>query len=223
MNKRRALLLGASGLIGGHCLTLLLQDDAYDKVVILVRKQLPQSDPKLIQHIVDFDRLREHADWFQADDVFCCLGTTIKKAGSQEAFRKVDFTYAYESAQLAADNGAEHFLLVSSLGADANSSVFYSRVKGELEIAVTALPFTAVSIFQPSLLLGERAEFRLGERIAEPVMKALSFLLFGPLRKYRAIEARTVAAAMIEVAKLQPKGVKVYESDRIQELGDHQG
>lgn len=220
MNKRRALLLGASGLIGGHCLTLLLQDDTYNEVVILVRKKLPQTHPKLTQHIVNFDGLHEHADWFQAHDVFCCLGTTIKKAGSQEAFRKVDFSYAYKAAQLAASNGVEHFLLVSSLGADANSSVFYSRVKGELEIAVSTLSFAAVSIFQPSLLLGERAEFRLGERIAEPVMKALSFLLLGPLRKYRAIEAGTVAAAMIEVAKSQPKGVKVYESNRIQEIGD---
>jgi uncharacterized protein YbjT (DUF2867 family) len=153
------------------------------------------------------------------DDVFCCLGTTIKKAGSQAAFRKVDFTYAYEAAQLAVQQGAEHFLLVSSLGADANSSVFYSRVKGELEIAIAALPFAAVSIFQPSLLLGERAEFRFGERLAEPLAKVLSVFLLGPLRKYRAIEAHTVAAAMIHVAKSPGKGVTIYESDRIQEIG----
>ena len=186
MNTRKALLLGASGLIGGHCLALLLQDDTYDEVIVLLRKPLPQTHPKLTQHLVSFDRLAEHAAWLAADDVYCCLGTTIKKAGSQEAFRKVDFTYAYEAAQLAVANGAEQFLLVSSLGADANSSVFYSRVKGELELAVSALPFTAVSIFQPSLLLGERAEFRLGERLAEPFAKALSFLLLGPLKKYRA-------------------------------------
>ena len=219
MNTRKALLLGASGLIGGHCLALLLQDDTYDEVIVLLRKPLPQTHPKLTQHIVNFDRLHEHAALLTADDVFCCLGTTIKKAGSQGAFRKVDFTYAYEAAQLAVANGAEQFLLVSSLGADANSSVFYSRVKGELEIAISALPFTAVSIFQPSLLLGERAEFRLGERLAEPLAKALSFLLLGPFRKYRPIEARTVAAAMIQVAKSQPKGVQVYESDQIQEIG----
>ena len=219
MNTRKALLLGASGLIGSHCLDLLLQDEAYDEVITLVRKSLPQTHPKLTQHIVNFDYLQEHAAWLKAGDVFCCLGTTIKKAGSQEAFRKVDFSYAYEAAQLAIENGAEHFLLVSSLGADANSSVFYSRVKGELEIAISALPFTAVSLFQPSLLLGERAEFRFGERLAEPVAKALSFLLLGPLRKYRAIEARTVAAAMIKIAKSQSQGVKVYESDRIQEIG----
>lgn len=219
MNTRKALLLGASGLIGRHCLTLLLQDEAYDEVITPVRKPLPQTHPKLTQHGVNFDRLQEYTALLKANDVFCCLGTTIKKAGSQEAFRRVDFTYAYEAAQLAVNNGAEYFLLVSSLGADANSSVFYSRVKGELENAISALPFAAISIFQPSLLLGERTEFRLGERIAEPLAKALSFLLLGPLRKYRPIEARTVASAMIKIAKSQPKGVKVYESDRIQELG----
>ncbi|MFN7930549.1 MAG: oxidoreductase [Blastocatellia bacterium] len=219
MNARKALLLGASGLIGGHCLTLLLQDETYQEVLVLVRKPLALTHPKLTQHVVDFDRLSDHAAVFQAEDVFCCLGTTIKKAGSQAAFRKVDFTYAYEAAQLAVAQGIRQFLLVSSLGADANSSVFYSRVKGELEIAVTSLPFQAISIFQPSLLLGERAEFRWGERIAEPVAKALSFLLLGPLRKYRAIEARTVAAAMIRVAKSAVQGVTVYESDRIQKIG----
>lgn len=219
MNTRKALLLGASGLVGGHCLDLLLQDDVYDAVTILIRKQLPQSHPKLTQHPVNFDQLRDDTDFFQVDDVFCCLGTTIKKAGSQEAFRKVDFTYAYDAAQLAANNSATHFLLVSSLGADANSSVFYSRIKGELEKAVSALPFPAVSIFQPSLLLGERSEFRFGERLAEPVLKVLSFLLIGPLRKYRPIEARTVAAAMIKIAKSQTQGLKIYESDQIQELG----
>ncbi len=224
---RTALILGASGLIGGHCLDLLLHDEAYDQVIVLVRKTLPKNHPKLIQHEVNFDHLSEHADLLKAlapniDDVFCCLGTTIKKAGSQEAFRKVDFTYAHEAAKLAAHNGASQFLLVSSLGADAKSSVFYSRIKGEIEAAISALNFESVSIFRPSLLLGERAEFRLAERLAEPFAKALSFFMIGGLRKYRAIEARTVAAAMIEIAKKEMKGVKVYESDRIQEIGKGQ-
>ena len=216
---RTALLLGASGLIGGHCLALLLRDEAYDQVIALVRKPLSITHPKLTQHGVDFDRLQDFAYLLKADDVFCCLGTTIKKAGSQEAFRKVDFTYAHETAQLAANNGATQFLLVSSLGADAKSSVFYSRIKGEIEAAISALNFASVSIFHPSLLLGERAEFRLGERFAEPIAKALSFFLIGRLRKYRAIEARTVAAAMIKIAKAQIQGVNVYESDRIQAIG----
>ena len=219
---RTALLLGASGLIGGHCLDLLLRDEAYDQVIVLVRKSLPKNHPKLTQYEVNFDRLAEHETLLKADDVFCCLGTTIKKAGSQDAFRKVDFTYAHEAAKLAAASGAKQFLLVSSLGADAKSSVFYSRVKGEIEAAISALNFKSVSIFRPSLLLGERAEFRLAERLAEPFAKALSFFLIGGLRKYRAIEARTVAAAMIEIAKKEIQGVKVYESDRVQEMGKGQ-
>ena len=99
---RTALILGASGLIGSHCLDLLLRDEAYDQVIVLVRKRLPKNHPKLTQHEVNFDRLSEHANVLKADDIFCCLGTTIKKAGSQEAFRKVDFTYAHEAAKLAA-------------------------------------------------------------------------------------------------------------------------
>ena len=215
---RTALLLGASGLIGGHCLDLLLHDEAYDQVIAFVRKPLPINHTKLTQYEVNFDRLSEHANLLKADDVFCCLGTTIKKAGSQEAFRKVDFTYAHEAAKLAAHNGASQFLLVSSLGADAKSSVFYSRVKGEIEAAISAMNFESVSIFRPSLLLGERTEFRLAERLAEPFAKAVSFFLIGSLRKYRAIEARTVAAAMIEIAKKEMKGVKIYESDQIQAI-----
>ncbi len=217
---RTALLLGASGLIGGHCLDLLLRDEAYDQVIALVRKPLSITHPKLTQHSVDFDRLHDFAHFLKADDVYCCLGTTIKKAGSQEAFRKVDFTYAHEAAQLVASNGATQFLLVSSLGADAKSSVFYSRVKGEIEAAISALNFQSVSIFRPSLLLGERAEFRLAERLAEPVAKALSFFLFGGLRKYRPIEARMVAAAMIEIAKEKNQGVSFFESDQIQKIGE---
>jgi len=216
--SRTALLLGASGLIGGYCLELLLADPDYTQVTILVRQPLPTSHPKLTQRIVNFDRLNEAADAFQVQDVFCCLGTTIKTAGSQEAFRKVDFNYPTESVRLALQQGATQFLLVSSLGADAKSSVFYSRTKGEVERAVAASDLCSVQIFRPSLLLGQRTEVRTGERIAETVSRAISFLLLGPLRKYRPIEARAVAAAMIVIAKRQPTGIHIYESDRIAQI-----
>jgi uncharacterized protein YbjT (DUF2867 family) len=216
--SRTALLLGASGLIGGHCLDLLLADQAYTQITILTRKVLARTHPKLTQHVVNFDRLGEVADAFRVQDVFCCLGTTIKTAGSQEAFRKVDFTYPVESARLAMQQGAAQFLLVSSLGADAKSSVFYSRTKGEVERAIAASDLSSVQIFRPSLLLGERTEVRSGERIAEKVSRALSFLLIGPLRKYRPIEARAVAAAMIAVAKQSANGIHIYESDRIAQI-----
>ncbi len=216
--SRTALLLGASGLIGGHCLDLLLADSDYAQVTVLVRKSLSRTHPKLTQQIVDFERLTEVAEAFRVQDVFCCLGTTIKTAGSQEAFRKVDFTYPVESARLAVQQGATQFLLVSSLGANAKSSVFYNRTKGEVERAVAASDLSSVQIFRPSLLLGQRAEVRSGELVAEKLSRALSFLLVGPLRKYRPIEARAVAAAMIAVAKDQRAGIHLYESNQIAEI-----
>lgn len=216
--SRTALLLGASGLIGGHCLEQLLADPDYAHVTILVRKLLSYTHPKLTQQVVNFDRLTEASNAFRVQDVFCCLGTTIKTAGSQEAFRRVDFTYPTESARLAVQQGATQFLLVSSLGADAKSSVFYSRTKGEVERAIAASDLSSVQIFRPALLLGQRAEVRTGEIIAEKVSRAISFLLVGPLRKYRPIQARAVATAMIAVAKRQSSGIHIYESDQLAQI-----
>ncbi len=218
MTMRDALVLGATGLVGGHCLDLLLGDDSYSKVITLGRRVVPRREAKLEQHVIAFERAPEFAHLVRAKDVFCCLGTTLKKAGSKEKFYETDFTYPYELASIAARNGTEQLLLVSSLGADAGSSVFYSRVKGELEEAVTKLPFKGVQIFRPSLLLGKREEFRLGERIAERLSAPLSFLLAGPFGKYRPISARAVAQAMINIAKKDPPGVNIFESDRIRTL-----
>lgn len=130
MNDRTALLLGATGLVGGHCLNFLLNDESYGRVSVLGRRPLEREHPKLEQHLVDFDRLENSAELIQAQDVFCCLGTTIKKAGSQEAFRRVDFEYPLQSARVAARQGAERFLIVTAIGADPGSRIFYNRVKG---------------------------------------------------------------------------------------------
>jgi uncharacterized protein YbjT (DUF2867 family) len=219
---RTALLLGATGLVGGHCLDLLLNDAAYSKVLTLGRRLLAREHQKLEHHVIDFERLTEFASLISAQDVFCCLGTTIKKAGSKENFRRVDFTYQYEVARLASQQRAEQLLLISSLGADARSSIFYNRVKGELEDAVSKLAFDGVHIFRPSLLLGERAEFRLGERVAELPMRYVSFLMVGPLRKYRPVTARAVALAMLKIAKEHPAGVNIFESDRIRAMSGNQ-
>jgi uncharacterized protein YbjT (DUF2867 family) len=216
---RTALLLGATGLVGGELLTLLLADPEYRQVTVLVRRNLPRTHPKLVQRVVDFKDLTKAADAYKVDDVFCCLGTTIKKAGSQEAFRVVDYEYPLESAKLAARQGAGQYLLITALGADAKSSVFYSRVKGEVEEAVGRLPLKSLHIFRPSLLLGNRQESRTGEKIAIAVMKPLGFLLAGPLKKYRGIEARTVAQAMLRTAKRNVAGRHAYNSDVIQEMG----
>jgi uncharacterized protein YbjT (DUF2867 family) len=211
-----ALIAGASGLVGSACLARLLRDPAYERVVALVRRPLPHRDPKLEQQIIDFDRLGALGQAFPAGrDVFCCLGTTMKRAGSEAAFRQVDFTYVVGLAAQSLEHGARQFLLVSALGANPGSAFFYNRVKGETEAAVAALPFEGRQIFRPSILLGERAEHRPGERAGIVVMQAASFLLAGPLRKYRPIAADTVAAAMVQIAQKAPRGVNIYESDDI--------
>jgi uncharacterized protein YbjT (DUF2867 family) len=213
--KRSALVAGATGLVGRHCVEELLLDDAYSRIVALVRRPgLPIRD-KLEEYLIDFERLSDETRLPAVDDVFCCLGTTIKKAGTKEAFRRVDHDYVEFLARAALESGAKQFLLVSSIGADARSRVFYSRVKGEVEADISALPFRAVQIFRPSMLLGERNEVRLGEKVAQIVSKPLAFLFVGGLRKYKPIEAKTVARAMVRCARREPEGVNVYESEEI--------
>jgi uncharacterized protein YbjT (DUF2867 family) len=186
--------------------------------VALVRRPGFPVREKLEEYLIDFERLSEETRLPAVDDVFCCLGTTIKKAGTKEAFRRVDHDYVVFLAKAALASGAKQFLLVSSIGADAQSRVFYSRVKGEVEADITAMPFRAVQIFRPSMLLGNRTEVRLGEKVAQIVSMPLVLLFVGGLKKYRPIEAKTVARAMVRVARREPEGVHVYESDKIQEL-----
>jgi uncharacterized protein YbjT (DUF2867 family) len=210
---RIALLAGASGLVGGHCLRLLLAEPAYGRVIALGRRALPVQHAKLEQKLVDFAHIADLVP--RVDDVYCCLGTTIKKAGSQAAFRRVDHDYVVALAQAAKQAGARRFLLVSALGANLRSRIFYSRVKGEVERDVSAVPFAAVHIFRPSLLLGERAESRPLERLVFPLFKALTPVLAGPLRPYRAIAAETVARAMIRAALGDATGVRVHGYDEM--------
>jgi uncharacterized protein YbjT (DUF2867 family) len=216
--QRTALLVGATGLIGDGLLELLLEDEYYDKVVVLARRRLTFDYPTLVQHIIDFNSLEVSASLVQANDVFCCLGTTIKKAGSREAFRKVDYEYPLKIAELAADHGANQFLIVTALGADPNSTIFYSRIKGEIEQAVSKLPFRCVHIFRPSILVGERREFRLGESMGIALMRFFSFLMVGSWRKYSPIRAEVVAKAMIAAAKTNHPSVSIYESDVMHQM-----
>jgi len=213
-----ALLAGASGLVGSQVLQRLAADPDCRAVHALGRRPLSSGYPKVSQHTWDFDRLAEVRPFPAADVVFCCLGTTIKAAGSRAAFSKVDFTYAHEVARLALAAGAKQFLLISALGADPESRIFYNRVKGKVEEAVRALPYHGIHIFRPSLLLGERREFRLGERVATVLTPLFTWALVGPLRKYRPIRAAAVARAMVRVGKEGRAGVQVYESDEIERL-----
>lgn len=217
MNQKSVLLLGATGLVGGECLKLLCQDEYWSRIVVLTRRPLPEQlqHPKIEAHRIDFDKPESYREFLAVNQVISALGTTIKKAGSQENFYRVDFTYPYQIAKAAQEKGADHLLLVSSSGANAKSRIFYSRVKGELDEAVAQLGYDRVSIFRPSLLLGERDESRAGEDIAKIFSKYLSFLI--PL-KYRPIEARAVVGAIATVAKGGGEGLRIYESDEIRKI-----
>ena len=158
MESKSALLVGASGLVGGELLNCLLIGSEYSKVLILVRKPLGLIHPKLEERVIEFEELARYKDCFKVNDVFCCLGTTIKKARSQKAFKKVDVEYPLEIARLAMEMKAEKFLIISSMGANPRSSVFYSRMKGLLEQKIKEISIKSIHIFRPSLLLGNRKE-----------------------------------------------------------------
>jgi uncharacterized protein YbjT (DUF2867 family) len=216
--QKTALLAGASGLIGSHLLTLLLASDRYAKVIVVGRRPVPQVHPKLEQRVLEFDQLEQHSISLIADDVYCCLGTTMRQAGSKEAFYKVDYLYVVKLAALTAANFAAQFLVVSSMGADASSRIYYNRVKGEMEDAVRKTPFRVIHLFRPSLLLGNRADKRLGEQIGAILLGLFRPLLLGPLRKYQPIEAATVARAMLRAAEEDGGGIRLHLSDEIAEV-----
>ena len=206
--NRTAVVAGATGLIGKELVQLLLNDVAYRSVTILVRRPTGMEHPKLVEQIIDFEQLQQASVQMDGADVFCTLGTTIKKAGSQDAFRKVDYQYPLSLGQLASRQGARQLLLVSAIGANPTSRAFYNRVKGEVEEALSSLKLPALHILRPSLLLGEREEFRFGERIAERC-RAASPLFSGPLRKYAPVQASAVAKAMIFAAKSNQAGIHI--------------
>ncbi len=215
MSGRTAIVAGASGLVGGRLLALLLADPTYSRVVALGRRRLAVEHPKLVQRQAGADAFEVEARAAGAEDAFCCLGTTLAKAGSREAFRRLDFDAIVAFARGAKAGGARRFVLVSSAGADPRSRVFYSRVKGETEEAVAALGFEACHILRPSLLLGPRPEKRLFEGLAQRLMGPAAALMAGPLRRYRPIEAGAVASAMIRLARTEERGVRRWESERL--------
>lgn len=208
---KTALIIGATGLIGKHLTQKMVNHPDYSKVKVLVRKPLDFQHPKLEQIIIDFDNF--DTSLVKADDVFCCLGTTMKQAGSKEAFYKVDFTYPLEIAKAALQNGAKQYLIVTAMGADAKSMFYYNRVKGEIEKALTDLNYSTLLIFRPSLLLGERKESRAGEGFATIIMNTFDFLI--PAR-YKAVKGETVAEAMLAMAQKGIKGKQIILSEHLQ-------
>lgn len=215
---RTALVVGGSGLVGHFCLQALLNDSAYGSVISAGRRELPNiSHPKLQQKILPLERFAS-LELPPVHDIFCALGTTIRKAGSQHAFRQIDYELPLAVARHGIKFGAEQFILVSSVGADSKSKNFYLRTKGELEDALKSLPFQALHFLRPSLLLGERKESRPGESIANAAGRLLQFLCVGPLRKYHPIFAKDVGAAMVSAARENGTGCSVYEYDGIMRL-----
>jgi uncharacterized protein YbjT (DUF2867 family) len=210
---KKALIAGSTGLVGSQLLTQLLNSDRYSTVVALTRTELSISHPKLTQIHVDYKKLEDHRSELKADDVFCCLGTTMAKARTKEKFREVDFDYPMKLGRLASAQQASQFLIVSALGADPKSSFYYNQVKGELEEAVTTLNFDAIHIFKPTLLLGPRAEHRSAEDAAKIFYRIFWFLL---PNKFKAIHSRKVAAAMLHFAAREQKGIFVHESYEMQ-------
>lgn len=214
MAMKTALLAGATGLVGGHLLEQLLDDPRYGTVVALVRRPLERQHPKLRQEIIDFDQ--PDPAQIAGDDLFCALGTTLRKAGSKEAQYRIDCTYPYAIGKVAKANGVRQYLLVSSVGADAQSSNFYLKTKGDLEGKLRALDFEMFVSARPSILLGARSEFRLGERIGIALAQVFAFLI---PKKYRGIHAAKVAAALIQLANTGLSGMHIVESDQLQRSG----
>lgn len=205
MQKLCALVAGATGVVGRQVVERLLNDRDVSLVHVVVRKPTGRTHERLVEFVTDFDDLAGFAgrnpQMLSVDAVFCCLGTTLRAAGSREAFEKVDHDYVKQLAELAAARQVPRFLLISAVGAHSKSPAFYSRVKGRVEEAVSALPFKSLHILRPSLLLGERQERRPGEAMAQKFAPMLAPLLQGALSKYRPVEADAVAAEMVRLAK----------------------
>lgn len=218
MEKKSAIVIGATGLTGSHLVKWLCESDEYIVVHVISRKPLTFEHPKLEVKVMNFEEIEE-SNIEVAHEFFCCLGTTMKTAGSKEVFEKVDLTYPVQLACMAKNRGIGHFLVISTMGANSNSKVYYNRVKGEMEQQLIDLKLQQLSIFRPSLLTGDRNEFRLGERVGEVAMRVLNPLLVGPFKKYRSIESKQVAFAMMQKALYGlNKPVSIYMSNELAEV-----
>jgi uncharacterized protein YbjT (DUF2867 family) len=215
---KKAIIAGASGLIGSSLLDILLHEPGFDEVLILVRKELPIQHKKLKQLVIDFDQLKDYASEITGNTIFSCLGTTMKKTPDLSVYRKIDHDYPLQLAQIAKQNGIEQYHLVSSLGANAKASNFYLKTKGQIEEDIKQVALTTLCIYQPAFLTGDRKESRLAEKFLIPLMKLLNPLLVGNLKKYRSIPAKTVAQTMYNQSLKKQEGTFIYPSDKIIEL-----
>lgn len=218
MLTKSALIAGSSGLVGNLLLQQLLNSDYYDKVYVLVRRSIVQSHPKLVAVVCDFDQLEKVSSFFSVDDVFCCLGTTIKKAKSRTAMNKVDRDYPIELAKLAYARGAKQFIVISAPNKGEHSRFAYTRMKGELEVSLKSIPFDSMSFIHPSLLIGDRLEFRFLENMAKSIFRGFSKITTKTISPSLGIEAKDVAKAMFHIAQQHKKGLTVYSAKRLSQL-----
>jgi len=212
---KRALVVGASGLVGSHCLEYLLDDPLYSQVSIIVRGKLSIDHPKLVQHIIDFERLSSYRDVFTVNDVFCCLG--IKGPVPANEFEKVEFTFPHEAGKIAASMGVDRFLIVTAMMCSPCSPVALFRVKGRLEAALKNEPLKALHFFKPSLIVGDRKDPRPDEESIAKLFKKMT--VFTPfLRKYLYIEGKVIARSMVLVAKQNLTGIHSFSVGKIQKM-----
>ena len=208
----KALVIGATGAVGKDLVEQLLKDDTFDRVDIFVRREVKIPSAKLVSHIVDFDHIETWASLLSGDVLFSCLGTTIKAAGSQDAQWKVDYTYQLEVAKAARAGGVRKLVLVSSVGANAKSKIFYARMKGQLDEDVAKLGFPGCFILRPPSLIRKGSD-RFGEKAGVAILKELNAI--GILRSWKPMPTEEVAAAMIRLAESESEGLHIFESQEI--------
>ena len=216
--KPNALLAGSTGLVGTELLSLLSSNGYYEELHLMGRRKTGQDEPGIIHHLVDFSNLQSFNTGKPIRDIYICLGTTQKKAGGKAGFFKVDHDYVLNVAKWAQENGVERVCLISSIGANPKSSSFYLKTKGKIEQELIALGFRHLCIVRPSLLLGKRQEYRWAEAISAKLFPALSFLMVGKLKKYRAVKAEKVAEAMFYFTTGLNKPLLIAENDKIIEV-----
>lgn len=220
MKGQVGVVVGATGLVGGNLVRLLIKNNDFEKIIVVSRRPFNGQNQKVINKVVNFEDNDDLVNSFEkADVIFCTVGTTQKKVGGNEAaYRKVDYDIAFNMAKTGIQKRVEQFILVSAVGADRNASNFYLRLKGEVEEAISSLGYPSLYILRPSILLGKRNEFRLGETIGKAVMRSASFLFFGAMRKYYPVKAKELAQAMISATKEKKPGVHMLYYDEMMKL-----
>lgn len=214
----KAIIIGASGLIGSELVKQVSTSDEFNEIVFLTRRQLDIYNHKIRQIVVNFDHLADVEKEIAGDVIFSCLGSTRSKTPDAKEYRKIEYDYTIQIAEIGLKNKVRQFHYISSLGADASSSNSYLKLKGEVEERLKQLPFEALHIYQPSYLTGDREEKRIDDKIMQPLMRIIDPILFGNLRKYRSIPAGTVAKAMLNQSLKNQKGTFIYPSNIIKQL-----